>query len=266
MTEKTSTPIEPTASAPLETTALPSLETAVPPQDVQVGPGWEPSKIPASKFLLPKVFPTEAQFLYLPSVVPKIQITQLALLKVFIVLSTIEMEVGWLGTAKRDGDNITIDDIFLFEQDVSYGHTEISTDSMANVMQEVLQRPGGEEIFNNIRFWGHSHGNGGTDPSHQDNQTMKTFEKFGADFFLRGIFNRVGGASFSLFDWQNNVAFHNAPWKVVGKSITSKMYKQLLVDLPSEMQRKVTYTRPVYAPQKTYKRPIFDLRRLFTGG
>ena len=122
---------------------------------------------------------------------------------------------------------------------------------MANIMQEVLERPDGDDVFNSIRFWGHSHGSGGTDPSQQDDQTMNTFEKFGADFFLRGIFNRVGGVSLSLFDWKNNVAFHKTPWKLVGKPVSIKTYNQLIIDLPNEMQQKVIYRQPIYKPPKT---------------
>ncbi|MDB5194369.1 MAG: hypothetical protein JWN50_383 [Parcubacteria group bacterium] len=208
-------------------------------------PGWEFARMAAQSFLLPKTFPTQAELLYLPSVIPTIRVHQMALLKIFIIVSAIDLEVGWLGTAKRVGSDILVDEVFLFDQDVSYGHTELSTDSMSKVMLETLKRPDGESIFNNTRFWGHSHGYGGTSPSGQDDQTMRTFEGFGAQFFLRGIFNRTGDLSFSLYDWQNNLVYHRLPWKLVGKQPSMSTYLKLQDQLRSEMKERVVYHRPV---------------------
>lgn len=210
-------------------------------------PGWTPAQTPAKRFLLPKIFPTEAEFLSLPAHVPLISVNRLALYKMHIIVGLINMEVGWLGTARRNETGIIVDDVFLFEQDVSHGHSELTSDSMSQIMQEVLKRPDGEEIFNNTRFWGHSHGNGDTYPSGQDNDTMKTFEGFGADFFLRAILNRQGKISFSLYDWQKGIAFHEAPWQPVGAGISVEEDKRLCGDLLTEMVEKVVYQPPFSA-------------------
>ncbi len=210
-------------------------------------PGWTPAKTPARRFILPKTFPTEAEFLSLPAHVPTISVNRLALYKMHIIVGLIDMEVGWLGTARRNETGVIVDDVFLFEQDVSHGHSELTSDSMSQIMQEVLRRPDGEEVFNNTRFWGHSHGSGGTYPSGQDNDTMKTFQGFGADFFLRAILNRHGRISFSLYDWQKGIAFHEAPWQPVGEKISIEKHDRLCGDLLTEMVEKVAYYPPIYA-------------------
>ncbi|MES3004978.1 MAG: hypothetical protein V4690_02605 [Patescibacteria group bacterium] len=225
--------------------AAPELEEKDEIAKEDQGPGWDISRTQADSFLLPRQFPTSARMLRLPDVIPVVSLSHLAILKIYIIISAIEMEVGWLGTAKKLGKHVLVDDIFLFDQSVNYGQTELNTDSMASVMQDVLTRPNGEDIFNNIRFWGHSHGTGGTEPSGQDDMTMNTFRDFGSDFFLRGIFNRRGEVSFSLYDWKNNVQFDKLPWKVKGPRVSNAVYQQLKQDLLAEMQAKVKYLRPM---------------------
>lgn len=218
------------------------------PQDPPEFPGWNYAATRADKFKLPAVFPTEAEVLYLPQDVPTIVVNQLALLKILILVDAIDLEVGWLGTAKRVGSDFLVGDVFIFEQDVSHGHTELSTDSMSEIMSEVLTRPDGEEIFNNTRFWGHSHGDGGVYPSSQDDSQMKLFEGFGADFFLRGIFNRRGEINFSLYDYQRGLAFHHTPWKVGGEKVSHKTYEMIRTELREGMRKKVVYLPPPPPP------------------
>ncbi|HEU5114209.1 MAG TPA: hypothetical protein VFT82_00405 [Candidatus Paceibacterota bacterium] len=209
--------------------------------------GWNYAGQQAKPFQIHAHFPTEVEVLRLPADMPKVLLSQLALHKIFVIVGAIELEVGWLGIARREGKDFVIDDVFLFEQDVSFGHTELTTDSMSNIMQEVLKRPDGEHVFNNTRFWGHSHGSGGTDPSQQDNRTMSIFKNFGADFFIRGIFNRTGDINFSIYDFKRGMAFHRAPWKLEGKAPTKPAYEKMFYQLRQEMAEKVIHYTPAHA-------------------
>ncbi len=251
-----------TGSAPTLT-----VSTEVPPEQaapVPQGPGWTFATSGASTFRIARKFHTSAELLSIPGNIPKVLVSRLAIHKIFFIVGAIELEVGWLGTARQNGSTITIDDVFLFKQDVSFGHTALDEGNMADIMVEVVQKPGGEEIFNNTKFWGHSHGSGSTFPSMQDDTQMEKFRKQGAEFFLRGIFNRRGEISFSVFDWKRGVAFHNVPWNLTGRMVSETQYREIREEMRAEMLAKVTYSlRPppppaptnVVVPQSTYAPP-----------
>ncbi len=227
-----------------------SLQIAVPPETAPApqGPGWDFAPRGANTFRIPRRFRPTTELLSIPGGIPKVLVSKLAIHKIFFIVGSIELEVGWLGTARQTEKTITIDDVFLFKQDVSYGHTELEAGNMADIMLEVVKRPGGEDLFNNTKFWGHSHGIGGTYPSAQDDSQMNAFKQFGAEFFLRGIFNRRGEVSFSVYDWKRGIAFHNVPWNLTGRTVSEAQYRKIREEIRTEMREKVTYTRPIYVP------------------
>ncbi|MBI2030637.1 hypothetical protein HYT05_03375 [Candidatus Kaiserbacteria bacterium] len=232
---------------------------------------WSIAPKQAATFIIPQTSNTRAELLRTPRTPPTIQLTQKAILKIFLIVGAIEMEVGWLGTARREGDLITIDDVFLFDQDVSYGHTVLTIDSMSSIMSDVLTRPDGAEIFNTTRFWGHSHGSGGVYPSQKDDKTMMDLGGFCEDFFVRGIFNRIGGVSFSVYDWAQGIAFHDVWWTVFQDTVSEKEYFRLKQAIEEELLRRVTYTERRYkytTPQQPSHNvfPIWDPRRYFGDG
>jgi hypothetical protein len=156
------------------------------------------------------------------------------------------MEVGWLGVAKMTArGNIHLQDVYLVSQEVGYGHSTLSTEGISDLTMELLGKDGGEDIVNNLRHWGHSHGNGGVHPSGQDDQQMQSFRDMGADFYLRGIFSRNGEVGFSVYNWKKNIEYHNVPWQLTGEMLDDKEATTLRDNIRAEMLEKV-YTR---APQ-----------------
>lgn len=192
------------------------------------------------KFRIPSFFNTLAKLITTPSHIPRILVEHRALYKIYHYVGATDMEVGWLGVAKITArGNIHLSDVFLVSQEVGYGHSALSTEGMSDLTMELLAQEGGEDIVNNIRHWGHSHGNGGVHPSGQDDQQMQSFRDMGADFYVRGIFNRGGDVGFSVYNWKRNIEYHNVPWQLTGELLTEKEVAMLRENIRAEMLEKV---------------------------
>ncbi len=201
---------------------------------------WNHPKSDGTEFVPSKNYPTSVELLRLPDNLPEVIVHPLALFKIRTIVGGIDKEVGWLGTAQRQGDNVFIEDMFLFNQEVSGSHTEISIDGLSEVAMELLQKPNGSELLNAMRFWGHSHVDMMTYPSGQDNDQMHKFHSFGCNFFLRGIFNRRGEVNFSLYDWERGIAVHRMPWTMADLPLPNKdELREIRTALRAEMKSRV---------------------------
>ena len=144
---------------------------------------------------------------------PLVIISKEALIKMQLYVEGCSNEIGWLGTAIKNNDNIFfIDDVFLFEQDVHSTTTEITPEGLTAFAEELLQQPNGVEIWNNIKVWGHSHVNMSTFPSTQDDKQMETFSEGGHPWFLRIIANKKGDITIDLYDYEHGIIYSNLPW------------------------------------------------------
>jgi len=144
---------------------------------------------------------------------PLVIISKEALIKMQLYVEGCSNEIGWLGTAIKNNDNIFfIDDVFLFEQDVHSTTTEITPEGLTAFAEELLQQPNGIEIWNNIKLWGHSHVNMCTHPSVQDDKQMETFSEGGHPWFLRIIANKKGDITIDLYDYEHGIIYSNLPW------------------------------------------------------
>lgn len=147
--------------------------------------------------------------------VPKVFISNTALRKMSVYVDEApgQDEIGWLGTAYREGNEFLINDVFLFRQEVHGTTTEITPEGLAEFAEELLQQPNGVEIWNNLKMWGHSHVNMGITPSGQDNSQMEAFSNVGHDFFIRLICNKKGEMGIDVYLYEEGLEFHNAPWE-----------------------------------------------------
>lgn len=167
---------------------------------------------------------------------PRIRVSDIAYEKMLLYVDIASKEVGWLGTVSVQPSNIyLIEDVFLLKQQVHGTETEISNEGLQELATELLARPNGEEIWNNIRFWGHSHVNMGTNPSSTDNSQMDIFRSCGHPFFIRGIFNKDGRAQFSLYLYEQGLTFDDARW-----SRESSIGDALRQSIEEEFRQKVT--------------------------
>lgn len=169
-----------------------------------------------AQMLTPHNFSQKYSLLSVPEK-PIIYIDKTTLEKMYHYINLCDKEIGWLGTVEQDEDDFVIHDVFLLKQDVSGTHTKFDPDVVAEFYQELLKQEGGAELANKILFWGHSHVNMDTNPSGQDDSQMDEFGQNGNDFFIRGIFNKKGKASFSVFYYKKNYAIHDVEWAILNE-------------------------------------------------
>lgn len=211
------------------------------------GRGWKHPKKAAEPLKKKSVSVPQVEILTAPDWIPRILVSPLAVFKMYVLVSSIDEEVSWLGTAYREEGIFRIGDVFLFDQEVSGSHTEIPADGIAQVVTELLKREDGIEIINAMRFWGHSHNSMGAFASYQDETQMKVFRDNGSDFFIRAILNRRGDVNFSVYDWKEGMAYHKLPWEEDGPPLPAQdMCRQIAKDLRAEMRRRITYVRTYF--------------------
>lgn len=196
-------------------------------------------------------FQTKMEFLSNEGQTPKVIIEMKAYLDMFYLVEAAGGdEVGWLGTISKDGETYLIEEIFIFDQEVSSISTEIDPESVAEVATDLIKK-GEVKKVNSLKFWGHVHPGNSTTPSSQDEEQMSVF-KDGNDYFLRGIFDRNGRAEFTLFDYVRGLRFNDVPWDI--KLYEDDGRKEEIKKLVSEKVKKVSvyYTPASIGSQKFY--------------
>jgi len=166
---------------------------------------------------------------------PRVLISRIAHDKMWHYIDIADQEVSWLGTVVEQENDFLIEDVFLLEQGVSSANTDITEEGQEKLCQELLAQEDGVELWNKIRFWGHSHVNGGTSPSGTDEQQMKKFAKLDLPFWIRGIFNKKGRAEFSIFFYSTDLAVTDVAW-----SLAELADKSLRAAIEKEFAEKVT--------------------------
>lgn len=173
---------------------------------------------------------------------PRILVAAQALQDMWYIVEQASQEVGWLGTVQQNGNDLLIDEIFLFEQRAHGTTCEISTDGLAAWAQEMLEtRPDADDVINRLRFWGHSHVNMGTSPSGQDESQMSIFADSCSDFFIRAIANKSGRLEFTLFLYEKGLAIKDCPWSV---------------SAPADEERREKWKKELEEKVKTFYVPI----------
>lgn len=136
-----------------------------------------------------------------------ISITPDAYLKMISLVGEFTSEVAWHGTVERDGNHFRITDIIVYPQSVT-GVT-VTTDEV----QYVDWLYGLEdEVFNSLRFQGHSHVNMAVSPSSTDLEHQKgTLSKLtNDDFYIFVIWNKRGDYNFRVYDLATNTMYENS--------------------------------------------------------
>lgn len=184
------------------------------------------------------------------TVVPVIRVSRQALHKMFLYVKIGTKEVGWMGTLldnrEEDGE-FYLKDVFLAEQEVTSVQTNLTTDGVAGMMNELMLRPDAMEICNNLKFWGHSHVNMGVGPSGQDEDTVVDLRGETTDYFLRGIFNKRGEVKFTLFLYDENIKIDDCKWYS-----EDEVTDELEASIQKEFDEKVTESTFTHQDWNTY--------------
>lgn len=105
-------------------------------------------------------------------------------------------EVGWLGLVEELEFDYLITQIFIPEQTVTAAETDISSDAMMDLYNELIAD--GIDTSKLI-YWGHSHVNMGVTPSGQDEIQVSEYLD-SCQKFIRGIYNKAGVAKVDVYD------------------------------------------------------------------
>jgi hypothetical protein len=148
--------------------------------------------------------------------VPRVLISPEAYKRMQLYIELAAKEVGWLGTVTRlENGDFFIDQSFLLEQEVTPTETELSVEGQNKLVNELLVRGDeGLELVNRMRFWGHSHVRMGTSPSGTDERTMERWQSEGLPWAVRGIFNKLGRAEFTIYLYEDGYRICDAAWAV----------------------------------------------------
>ena len=138
----------------------------------------------------------------------KLFLTPTAYVKMKNLVKYFSSEVGWHATAERIADDVyRVCDVFVYPQEV--------TGSTVNTDQQTYEAWGQslpEEIYNAVRFHGHSHVRFGTNPSptdmsHRNDIVSQLGEE---DFYIFAIVNKLDEWNLAIYDMRSNTFFENA--------------------------------------------------------
>lgn len=162
--------------------------------------------------LAPHHFYTRVKFI--DKKIPRVLISPEAYKRMQLYVELARLEVGWLGTAERlETGDFYIEHVFLLRQNAGAAHAKISVDGQTDLYNELVQ--GGRHAdTRRLRFWGHSHVRMETAPSPQDDATMVELQEQRNKWFIRGILNKLGRASFDLYLFEQNLCFTDVPWEI----------------------------------------------------
>lgn len=139
--------------------------------------------------------------------------TPLAWCKQSQLVNKFDKEVAWHGIAKRgeQPDTFIIEDILVYPQEVT-GST-VTTDQEKYQMWLMSHE---DDVFNNIRYQGHSHVNMGTSPSSVDtNLYDQILGQLEDDmFYIFMIWNKRGEKTIKIYDLRENVYFETVDVEV----------------------------------------------------
>jgi hypothetical protein len=139
---------------------------------------------------------------------PELYFTADAYLKMITLVDSTTDEIGWHGVVERDGHRFTVTDILVYPQVVT--GSNIRTDQEA-YNTWLMAQP--DEIFNNIRYQGHSHVNFTVTPSdfgpgsdvHLYESILQTLRK--TDYYIFMIVNKRREVFVMIYDMAQNVVF-----------------------------------------------------------
>lgn len=133
---------------------------------------------------------------------PTILITEEANKKLWGLVEACDKEIAWHGCVKREGNTFTIYDILVFPQTVSQATAEADEEAYVLWMQEL-----DDDVFNDMRFHGHSHVRMGVSPSGVDTQYQQDLVNTVQDYYLFGIFNKSYSYTLFLYDVEANIMY-----------------------------------------------------------
>lgn len=177
---------------------------------------------------------------------PTVYISTTAYLKMLLYIRDTNVEIAWHGTVERNQEQnwYHIKDVFLYPQIIRAA----TVDTDQEKYQEWLQNIEDDEVFNNIRFQGHSHVNMGVSPSSTDLNMYNNFLQIlpKNDYYIFMIMNKLGAITCFIYDLAKNLIYETADINI---KILAPKTQDLIKDIESEKTKyceKPTYTYTNY--------------------
>ena len=161
-------------------------------------------------------------------------------LKMLSLIDNCSDEVGWHCVVEREETKddtliFKVTDILVFPQVVT-GATVTPDATKYAMWSDALS----DDVFNKVRFHGHSHVRMGTSPSGVDTTYQDTLLQQVNDFYIFGIFNKQGNHTLVIYDVENNVIYEDKDITLLTTvDITDNWAKNML----EEHVTKHTYTQ-----------------------
>lgn len=169
-----------------------------------------------------------------------ILLTQNAATKMKALINQAEKEIAWHGTVSRGTKKniFLIEDIFVFPQIVTGASVDTDDEEYNDWL---LKQPG--EIYNKLRFHGHSHVNMGVTPSGTDDKYRYDMCQQLEDFYIFGIFNKKNAMHLDVYDVENNIYYENADVSVKHEEDKTEWAKEKITTLLRAPVTKVIDTK-----------------------
>lgn len=136
---------------------------------------------------------------------PKVIFTERAFMKTLKLLMDYSTEIAWHGIVERSDDlTFYITDVLVYPQVVSGATVKTDDKEYADWLEE---QP--DEVFNKIRFQGHSHVRMGVSPSNTDLESQDAVVKqlTGEDYYIFAILNKDLKVNMWIYDMKNNAKY-----------------------------------------------------------
>lgn len=178
---------------------------------------------------------------------PDVMYTTEAWQTIRYIVAQCSAEVGWLGLVEYyEAENVyLITDIFVPPQEVTGATTEIESDAMAELANQLLDQ---NIDTGKLYYWGHSHVNMGVSPSTQDERQLDEYLEH-CPVFIRGIYNKKGDAKVDVFNTAESVVFQC----VDNYPVHDVMPDALVASLKQTLTKNVTERRYLPATYHTSK-------------
>jgi len=176
-----------------------------------------------------------------PGIAPTLIFTPKTFEEIRYIVQNSHEEVGWLFTVDKDKNgNFTITEVFTPLQYVNGAETDIEADEYLN-WYNALEKAG-KDPAEHLYGWGHSHVDGITSPSAQD-ETQ--FMQYGGTcpFFIRTIHNKKGDIRVDIALFEQNLLYTNCEWHVKYATLTKQEQEVLSKQLEMNVKRR-TFSGP----------------------
>ena len=166
--------------------------------------------------------------------------------KLFAYVLGIDQEISGIGSITREGNIITVNDIFLLDQVVSSAHTTLDKNALAKFLDE--KGAAGEDL-SQYKLWWHSHNTMDTFWSQTDSDTCDDFdtEQEQNNWTLSIVANHQKSLKIRLDIFQPfRTVLDDLPYEI--KYLDTEPTKAIA----AEIAKKVTKPAPLYAGYNGY--------------